>query len=372
MRCPVGRSTAADVQRALDALERGARPWGERSPDERAALLERGARRFSSEPDPDGALAARLALQPAELAQLLARRPPPRVAAPRARAGGLSLVRPHWGALLSGAQAALAELAAGRAVLLLADPRVPELVERLADVLLEVGVEPGALAQLTEHGRNGLLEAAASGRVARFVLGVAGEDGRDLVAAVERAAERAGFGAGVVDLQPPEVELVRVERGVARVALEDDPERRAREVARAAFGRLETLSGQLDGQVGVVHVHARRLSRFTEALLRALEHEGLADPPAAFVDPSLSRHLEEFRDLGLDEGATLIHEGGPSQGPRGGARLTRLVFTNLEPQMQLVACSRPAPALLLMRGTAAPHTMSPHTMSDGLPGRGSD
>ena len=53
------------------------------------------------------------------------------------------------------------------------------------------------------------------------------------------------------------------------------------------------------------------------------------------------------------EGATLVHEGKTSPESGAGARLTRLVFTNVESQMQLVAASRPAPTLLLLRSAEA-------------------
>jgi hypothetical protein len=62
--------------------------------------------------------------------------------------------------------------------------------------------------------------------------------------------------------------------------------------------------------------------------------------------------LGAARDLGLDEGATLIHEdaGVGSRRAGGGAILVRLVFTNVEPHMRVAALRRPMPLLSILRG----------------------
>ena len=118
------------------------------------------------------------------------------------------------------------------------------------------------------------------------------------------------------------------------------------------------MSGQLPGQVGLVTVDPRRLSAFTEELLAALEVEHVAEPCLPFVDRGLGALLEGQRDLGLDEGATLIHEGLMSGSRPSGqsAKLARLIFTNVEPRMRLLASSRPAPILLLVREDAPTST----------------
>jgi hypothetical protein len=62
------------------------------------------------------------------------------------------------------------------------------------------------------------------------------------------------------------------------------------------------------------------------------------------------RELERVRELGLDEGATLIAEGGPaSRVENEWGNLFPLVFTNVEPGMRLARLERPMPVLLLQR-----------------------
>ena len=152
----------------------------------------------------------------------------------------------------------------------------------------------------------------------------------------------------------PELVFTRLASRREFVRYDDDPASRAREIARDAFGSSQTMSGQLPGQVGLVTVDARRLSAFTEELLTALEVEELAEPCVPFLDRGLGALLEGQRDLGLDEGATLIHEGfmPGSRGSGPSAKLARLIFTNVEPRLRLCANSRPAPILLLVRDAA--------------------
>ena len=74
------------------------------------------------------------------------------------------------------------------------------------------------------------------------------------------------------------------------------------------------------------------------------------DPPLDPVEADLPAFLEAARGLGLNEGATLIHESrGGSPRTAGGGRIARLVFTNVEPKMRIWGLDRPAPLLLLSR-----------------------
>ena len=71
----------------------------------------------------------------------------------------------------------------------------------------------------------------------------------------------------------------------------DDVQRRVDEISAGSFGRAETLSGQLSGQVGRVFCHERVLSEFTERLLETLETGGAAGEPLALIDREASRTL---------------------------------------------------------------------------------
>ncbi|MEE8469467.1 MAG: hypothetical protein V3T22_13495, partial [Planctomycetota bacterium] len=362
------RSTVDDVRDAVDALRRGSADWASRAPLERCAILSSALQILGTDPDPGNCIARTLGLPPAELARRAARLPrrvglpqvgraggdvagsaPP---APSDPGGGLALVHRHWSELHEGAAGALcSELAAGRVVLLLGDPRVPALADRLAVALVAAGVPAGALAVLHDDADDTLRAALISGAFERVVASGHGSDESVLARSIETLSGQSAFGRGVLDTSLPELVFTRLECGRARVRRGDDPAQRAREVARAAFGSSQTMSGQLPGQVGVVTVDPRRLSVFTAELLVALEVEQLAEPCLPFVDRGLGALLEGQRDLGLDEGATLIHEGLRSGSrPSGeGAKLARLIFTNVEPRMRLLAGGRPAPLLLLVR-----------------------
>lgn len=338
------RSSAGDVETALEALARSAGAWAATPLERRLAMLGRASGDLAADPDPDGAIEATLGLVPTRLGRATA------VPGPAAGEAGIVLVRRHWGELLA-ARVLFAELAAGNPVLLVGDGRVPALADRVLRALLAAGVPRDAVALVHDDGDTAVRAALASGRVARWRASGYPEARERCEALVEAATPQGLFGAGVVQTLGPALEFAPLVRGGARVAEGDEPARCAKDVARRAFGRIETMSGQLPGQVGVVEVHPRRLSRFTEVLLETLEGSFSRTPPAAFLDPDLVPHLRAMRDLGLDEGATLIHEGRPpeSHADDSDATLIRLVFTNVEPHMRLVACSRPAPVLLLQR-----------------------
>ena len=261
--------------------------------------------------------------------------------------GAVTTVRRSWS---EGPQALRevveAELAAGRSVLVLADGRAPEVaVEATRDL------PPGGLALLFDDGDVALRAALAAPEVDRVLLSGHEDDAARLAPLLDRARAPQGFGVGVVDVAAREVRLDLLSPRVVRVGLAEDPEGAARDVLEAAWGPA-ALGGEAADQVGRVRVHPRRLSRFTEALLAALEGWGGGEPPSGPVEGAQSTFLERARGLGLDEGATLIHEarvGSPRSG--GSGRIARLVFTNVEPRMLLWGLARPAPLLLLARLT---------------------
>jgi aldehyde dehydrogenase (NAD+) len=272
---------------------------------------------------------------------------------------GIVLLLTHWSLLHAGLRRrVLQHLFTGSAVIVLDSPRVPMIAQSFARELEQVGLPPGALAVLHDDGRD-LLSAtlARGGFDVLHAVGHAEDEerlARALGASVLPTGTRPPFGAGVLVGGGPELRFELLRKGEVIVHLDDDPAERAEAVALAALGRAETLGGQLPGQQGRVRCHPRRLSEFTEALLAVLDGDpALADLPPA-LDPDLPQALLAVRQLGLDEGATLIHEGRPgpdsdSRGPKRNATLSPLVFTNVEPGMRIAALERPMPLLLLSR-----------------------
>jgi len=344
---------------ALDSLERGLGSWSGSPASERREILERAAESLPL-PSADSRRAALLlGLGAGEFEQHLgglersAREGLAEGLQREGAAGGvLTCLRRSWAEPLSAAARVLwRELAQGCGVLLVGDRRAPALADHLAGALTAAGLPAGALALLHDDGDDVLRAAAESGRVGRMALSGWESEGALWSERVRRWGRMAAFGAGVVEAaQGPRFVFDPLARSVVEVGLGEDPAAAAERVVRGAFDRVHTISGQLAGQVGVVQVEPRRLSAFTAALLAALEERRLVDPPLPPVDPHLGRELAARRDLGLDEGATLLHEflvG--SSGSGAGARILRLVFTNVEPGMRLLDATRPAPVLLLCR-----------------------
>jgi acyl-CoA reductase-like NAD-dependent aldehyde dehydrogenase len=371
------RSGAADVEQALEAAAAGGERWRARSRSERLEILSAAARALAAAPDPEGLAARALGLERAELAQALTGLAHVLRAAPdddggdgHEGEGGPDprplLLESHWSELFAPLGRRLfAALAAGRPAVVIGAARLPMIADRFAAVLQAAGLDAGALAVLHDDGDTALRAALAGGGFC--ALRATGR--ADHLARLARAADDpatapgfAAFGAGVLERPATVLCLGTPERARARVESDDDPVPRAREVAARSFGRVECLSGQGAGQVGMVEVAPRLLSRFTAALLDCLDARGPDAPggfdrPLPFLEHDLADDLVAARELGLDEGATLIHEGTASDSPSGRreARLVRLVFTNVEPDMRVLGLERPMPLLCLMRG------------SDGLP-----
>ncbi len=229
------------------------------------------------------------------------------------------------------------ELAAGHSLLLLGDRRDPLPAWKAWQAISP----PAGRAALLSSDAEGLLAAALRDpRVERVLL--SGHTGDR-----ERWAPLLAHARARVSLEPLETAHRNVEPGA-------DPVRAAEAVLAHAFGREETHSGQLAGQLGRVRVEPRLLSRFTAALLEGLargaELTPPLDPPLGPVEADLPAYLEMAGRLALEEGATAIHErrDGSPRG-RAGARIVRLVFTNVEPRMRVWNLTRPAPLLLISR-----------------------
>jgi acyl-CoA reductase-like NAD-dependent aldehyde dehydrogenase len=351
------RSTAPDVAAALAAGR--ACKWSARSAAARRRVLARAALHIAREPDPRGRVAAALGLTPRALGALhdeLERELDEAVQAP-AVPRGPRLFLPHWSGLPRRTLAPLLRLlASGDPLTWIVDPHLPELAA-VAPALFEAGLEPGALSVLHDDGDTALRAALASGGYAHVWSSGPEERGERIAQATRRpcAAEAAlrPFGAGVLEARAAAHTHEEFTSRAAQVARADDPEHSARAIARAAFDPELTLGGELPDSVGRVHVHPRRLSRFTAALLAALEERASElGAPRVPRERATAAALGAARDLGLDEGATLIHEdaGVGSRRAGGGAILVRLVFTNVEPHMRVAALRRPMPLLSILRG----------------------
>lgn len=351
------RSAAPDVDAAFDALERAAGAWAERPRGERLRIVAAASRALVDDPDPGGDLAAAVGLEADEAFP----RPDPERLDPRGldgaaglRAGGeIAVVGAHAAELLEGpARATFAELARGRAVLLLSSGALPEAAERIARALFEAGLPRAVLALVHEDGDTCIAAAIEHGRAASLRVCAAREWVDALRRRIERVPLRASFGAGVsagTEFATPLLDVPRSVRLDADPAA--DPAEVARRVARGAFDRRETLGGQRAGRIGWVRIAPRAFSRVTAALLDELEGSGDRYRPASWLDPGTPKRLETLRVQGVDEGATLIHEhrGAASRSRSGRATLLRLVFTNVEPGMRLAQDLDAAPVLLLAR-----------------------
>ncbi len=231
----------------------------------------------------------------------------------------------------------------GRPVVIAWGPELPELGEALGRSAAAV-LPRGAVALLQRppvaelaaalgRGLFGGLGGILAGRELRERLKTAFRSGRQLPE-IESDALAAPPTTGGFD-----------ERGEAFEAEDWGPS-----IARAAFGREESLSGQAgSGQEVCLRVPERHLSAFTEALLAEvaeIEAEGAPVPP---LDAGV---LRRFRDLvigALDEGATLIH--GEVRGRR--AQWGPVVLTNVEDRMTLWGFEGSVPVLALARVSVA-------------------
>jgi acyl-CoA reductase-like NAD-dependent aldehyde dehydrogenase len=227
------------------------------------------------------------------------------------------------------------ELLAGRVVVLVSDPRAPELSERLALAASAAGLPAGVLGLL--HGQRHEL-------LARALARADARSGCRLVASglVERMAELRRLEA--------QGSLEARLRGLRCGTAEVDPlrplEHSAAEAVERAFGRGTTFGGQLPGTLGRVFCPARLFSRFTELCLALLEDSAAARSPVLQIDEEGARRVRAAWELGLDEGATCIAGG---DAPLDSRALPPTIFTNVEPYMACVRRQDPLPVLCLLR-----------------------
>jgi len=178
------------------------------------------------------------------------------------------------------------------------------------------------------------------------------------------------------------------------VKLDADAPAAAREVVARAFGRSATLSGQLPGSIGRVVCHERVFSRFSAELLALLDRDADVARPLVALEPATIEHARRGRELGLDEGATLVFSPTKTRasddpaGPDAGIGLSRArmaeailwptVFTNVEEHMRVAWLGRPAPVLCLMRvasderGAATARELDQDPLAEDLSERAGD
>jgi len=379
------RSTSADLDQALQAVEAARPAWSALPSGARRERLALAAADLTRATDPDPRLEQALGLDAHEAAQLASalaeELAQPGTARPGTTAGpgrperiGTLVLRLDWTELGAGlARAVFGALAQGQGVVVLSDPLAPFLVEPLLHALAAAELPRGLVAAL--HDDSGAcLEAAlhdarvvgtrfsgppgACRRVERWSAALArgagpagarpGSSSRNGSSSRSGAGARS-FGAGLEDDGLPRLELAPLRNTSALVTRQAEVGYAAREIARGVFARLPGLSGQRAGGFGRVLCHERVFSRFSAALLAELAALPDAARPLRCLDPGLAEHVRRAHELGLDEGATPIFTAADLPGPLPPGTLAPLVLTNVEEHLRIAWLGRPAPILCLVR-----------------------
>lgn len=337
------RSDEPELAAALESARDAAAEWARLPERPRRGVLRRTYAAVQAAA-PLGSMAARIGLEPGALEPYLRAglAVPERWTRPaegaRRTAGSVWLHVNHWTGLAGApGRAILPLLAAGGAVLWLADARLPQAGELWGRALADAGAPPGLLSVL--HGVPGRLRRRAAAEPGLAGLDAQGTE-RELDALLEGAPE------GL------ELRLGLLRNRSLQVGTHENLEVAARRAATRAFGRTAAFSGQRPGQVGRVLCHERVFSAFTGALLAELRRNGEMARPVPLIDEQALEEARAACALGLDEGATMIAGGEPSGdgGPRRPPRsFPPVVFTNVEAEMQIAHRSAPAPILCLLR-----------------------
>jgi len=247
---------------------------------------------------------------------------------------GLAWFAPDWRNLVSGTlPALLRELLRGHAPIVVSDGRLPEVAQTLALAAHAAGLPRGVLQVL--HGPT------------RELVGLGLEDGReDLALCASGSLERMAELRRLCVQRGLDPRLAALRAGAAEILAGDDLALAAREMVERAFGRGQTLGGQLSGTLARVHCPARLFARFSELLLEALAVSPAARRPVPQLDGVALARAQAACELGLDEGATLI-AGGESDVER--RTFAPAVLTNVEPYMESARRQEPVPVLCLLR-----------------------
>jgi len=328
---------------ALENLARGASCWSRKPASVRQEQVACWIADALAEWGEDGG-AARLLGLPAERLvpdfERLQRSLDRGLAEPRSARLGVALVSVDWSELTEGLLRAVgSELQAGRAVLLLGDPRAPMLADRLHAALVRVGLPGELLAVL-----HGLPDELWGSLVSDARVG-------DLwCSAREPERMRAWRALGLqMQLPAPHLELLRAGRAFVRPG--DNLRHSAQRILGSAFGHAESLHGQAAGQIGQVHCHPACFSELNALLLEELEAGELGSEPLVLIDRAAGQAHHERWMSGLDQGATLIAGGEDSSARKGGAirRVLPTILTNVEPHMLSARSTLPLPVLCLLR-----------------------
>jgi len=132
----------------------------------------------------------------------------------------------------------------------------------------------------------------------------------------------------------------------ACVSADEDWAACARQIAERTFGAAGDLGMSTLG-LRRVHVDERIFSDFTASLLAACEPLVECHERAPRWDQGQWEFLRRARQVGLDEGGTLLID-----------RPIALLFTELDPRLRLCAQSRPAPLLCLLRSKHPLHAQA--------------
>ena len=241
--------------------------------------------------------------------------------------------------------------------MLLSDPGLGPAAERIAECLVTAGGQAAPIAVLYDDS-DGLLRGICQGFPEARLVPIGPQAAVQQIEQVAEQARReqfgahkAVFGAGALrEARRMEGLGSHLTPGLMDVHQEDDLRAAARRAARLAFGRDWALGGWDAQALRRVRVARRLFSPFTAALLEELEEERSLDPAPWPYEREMQKTLREARQMGLGEGATLIHEGHrPSHRSSQPVILTRLVFTNVEAGMGLLGIPSPVPLLLLER-----------------------
>jgi len=326
-------------------------PWRAVRLEERAHYVTRLVACLEEEPDPLDVVRRAWGFSSAEFEQHMAGLSPALRSSGRAQmdveAGGPMFVQFSWRAAFFGLVPWLiARLASGHACVLLSDPLLPGVADALGAAAARAGLPAGALAVVHDDGQTFLRHAwsRCDWPLAALMPSAALEGLRSIAGSDE------AFGQGIFPVESSRALLEPVRRATRVVGPEEDPERVAEDVVEEAFGRVSQLSGQAHGALGHVYCAPGSFARLSQRVLALLER-GAAGPPVPLLDPTDARKLNDIKDLGLDEGATLIVDGASNSSPFGAgkASLRGLVFTNVESTMRLVDVDEPLPWLCLAR-----------------------
>ncbi len=336
------RSDASDLLAARQAANTVVADWGRVGREERRRVVDAAWRALAEDADGLHLVGRAVGFTPAELGRTLVTGAP---IGERPDASGVTLVAPDASEVLARAFERIAsELVRGRCVVHAADARLLPVGAVLRAAFDQADLPRGVLSTVHAVDTRQLAHALE-----------AQPAGWQAVSASGSLARIAALRASALATAPREerLQVLRMRAMEIDAGLEDDElEVQARRVAREAFGRVATLSGQAHDMVGRVYCAEAVFSSFTEALLSVLDEPGGERwPPLPALDRDATAGAHAACVAGLDEGATLIF-GDPGDGTR--PVWHPAVFTNVLPEMACARRIEPLPLLALLRVREGP------------------